>query len=167
MIDICTTITHALLICIPFSIFAVVSFLLRPRLWLHSLPQDIRELAAKKTEHEKKLTKFLLLPLVLLILPGLSIASTLYIALTTQTDLSFINVLIHLYGIWIIVHVWDFCIIDCTAILLIDPKHPPISGTEGANGWSSYAFHFRALLQAIVMSALFVIPCAFILALFV
>lgn len=167
MINFLTTITHALLICIPFTIFAVVSFLWRPRLWLHSLPPDIIELASAKTDHEEKLTKFLLLPLVLLILPGLSIASVLYISYTTHTDFSFISALSHLYGIWIIVHVWDFCVIDCGAILLIDPKNPPISGTEGAKGWSNYSFHFRSLLRAILMSALFVFPSALILSLFI
>jgi hypothetical protein len=162
MISFSTTGTHALLICIPFSIFAVGSFLWKPRLWLHSLPKDIISRAEPKTEQENRLTKRLLLPLVLIILPGLSIFSAWNAATTTATDLSFLGAVVHLYGIWIIVHVWDFVIIDCGAILIIDPAHPPIAGTEGAKGWSNYKFHFRALLRAIVMSAVFVIPAALI-----
>lgn len=163
MIDISTTLLHGLLICFPFSIFALGSFWWRPRLWLHSLPPDIIQMTDPKTEVEKRQTKYLLLPLYLVILPGLSIASVLYVAETTEIDFSFIGVLIHTYGIWIIVHIWDFLVIDCGSILLIDSQHPPIPGTEGAKGWNDYGFHFRALLRAILMSALFVVPCSAIL----
>lgn len=165
MIHFSITIFHALLICLPFTIFAAGSFWWRPRLWLHSLPPDIIQKASPKTAKEKKQTRYFLLPLFLLILPGLSIASVLYLDATTQMELSFIGATIHLYGIWSFVHLWDFIVIDCAAIQLIDPLHPPIKGTEGAAGWKNYAFHFRSFLKAILMSALFVIPCAFILSL--
>jgi hypothetical protein len=82
-----------------------------------------------------------------------------------ENDLSFSGILIHLYGIWAIVHLWDFLIIDCGAILLIDPKNPPIAGTENAKGWKDVGFHFRALLLALRMSILFVLPVAGILCL--
>ncbi|HMJ67651.1 MAG TPA: hypothetical protein VK508_02085 [Cyclobacteriaceae bacterium] len=133
---------------------------MKPRLWLHSLPKDIISRAEPKNERENRLTKTVLLPLVIIILPGLSILSAWNAATTTGTDLTFLGTVVHLYGIWIIVHVWDFVIIDCGAILVIDPTHPPIRGTEGAAGWSDYKFHFRAMLRAVVMSAVFVVPAS-------
>ena len=38
---------------------------------------------------------------------------------------------LHLYGIWVIVHLWDLIIIDFGHILLINPDSPPIPNTEG------------------------------------
>jgi hypothetical protein len=163
MIEISTTLLHGLLICVPFSIFALGSFWWRPRLWLHSLPPDIKQMTTPKTEAEKRQTRYLLLPVFLLILPGLSIASVMYVAETNQIDLSFAGILVHIYGIWMTVHIWDFLVIDCGFILLNDPQHPPIPGTEAAKGWKDYGFHFRALLRATVMSALFVAPASAVL----
>ncbi len=163
MIGLTTTLLHGLLICIPFSIFVVITFVRWPRLWLHSLPPDIIRRAAPKTEHEKRITKYVLLPIYLAILPGLSVLSVVYTAKTFALELSWIAILIHIYGIWIIVHAWDLIVIDGIGMLLIDPNHPPISGTEGAKGWKDLRFHFRSFLKAIVMSALFVVPAATIL----
>ena len=116
-----------------------------------------------KTSVEKKLTKFLLLPIYLMILPGLSIASTWYIHQMTGTDISFLGAFQHIYVIWFIVHLWDFLVIDGVSMLMINPYHPPIPGTEGAKGWKDYGFHFRSLVRAMVMSLLFAIPAAAIL----
>ena len=165
MIAFTTTILHALIICIPFSIFAIGTFLWKPRLWLHSLPPDIRQMADSKTALEEKQTKFLLLPLVVIILPGLSVASTWYVATKNHLDLSFMGTLIHLYGMWIIVHLWDFIIIDCAAILIIKNTSAPIKGTEGAQGWSDYRFHFKAFIEAVMKSSFFVVPASMILSL--
>ena len=164
MIPISTTILHGLLICIPFTIFALVSFWCWPRLWLHSLPPDIVAMAGQKTAAELRQTNYLLIP-VIIILPGLSAASTLYAAMTTKTDLSLIGTVVHLYSIWIIVHLWDFVVIDCGHALFINAQRPPIAGTEGAKGYRDYGFHFRAFLRATFKSILFVIPTALILSL--
>jgi hypothetical protein len=53
MISLTTTLLHGLLICIPFSIFVVITFVGWPRLWLHSLPSDIIKRAAPKTDREE------------------------------------------------------------------------------------------------------------------
>lgn len=159
MIAFSITLFHGFFICLLFSVFAFLSFWWRPRLWLHSLPPDIRRMAPAKTKSEKIQTRFILLPAYLVILPGLSLLSTIYIV-ETQPHLSFGGAVLHLYGIWILVHLWDFVAIDCGFALLIDAHHPPIPGTEGAKGWKDYGFHFRSLLKAIAMSALFVVPAA-------
>lgn len=161
-----TSLLHGLIICVPFSFFALVTFHWRPRLWLHSLPADIRQLARPKTKGEKRLTKYLLLPLLLIILPGLSIGSVWYLHSVEKIDLSFTEIFTHLYIVWIVVHLWDFLIIDCVSAVFIDPDRPPIPGTEGADGWKDFGFHFRALIKATIMSALFVVPCAWILSVF-
>ncbi|MCW3121114.1 MAG: putative rane protein, partial [Flavipsychrobacter sp.] len=152
---------HGLLICIPFSIFVIVSFVSNPRLWLHSLPPDIAKCVHPKTGVEKKITYYVLMPIFLLILPGLSVVSVLY--LSTIMHLSFVAILVHMYIVWITVHLWDLFVIDGIAMFIIDPQKPPIAGTEGADGWSNFNFHIRDFLKAIIMSLLFVVPVSLIL----
>lgn len=162
MVAATTTLLHGLLLCLPFSVFAIVSFRYWPRLWLHSLPPDIAQMAGPKTAEEVRQTRYLLIP-VLLILPGLSTLSLWYVK---HPNITFFGALVHLYGVWIIVHLWDFAVIDCGHALLIDAQHPPIPGTEGATGYRDYGFHFRAFLHAVWRSALFVVPCALLVSLF-
>jgi hypothetical protein len=155
------TLIHGLLICIPFSIFVAITFGKWPRLWLHSLPADIVEMAEPKTTREKAITKFVLLPTYLLILPGLSVGSVIW--LFNDEQFSFWAILIHLYGIWTIVHLWDLIIIDGIAMLIITPDLPPIKGTAGAKGWRNYDFHIRSFGKAVVMSVIFVVPASALL----
>ncbi len=164
MLSLTTTLAHGFLICIPFSLFVFVTFSRWPRLWLHSLPPDIQRLAGPKTASEERKTRFLLIP-YLLILPGLSIASTFFGAHAARVDLSFFGAVIHLYGIWILVHLWDLLIIDFGYALLMNPKRPPITGTAGAKGYRDFDFHLRAFARAVPMSALFVLPSALIISL--
>lgn len=164
MIPLSTTFLCGLLICIPFTIFVLVSFWGWPRLWLHSLPEDIAKMAGPKTAAEQRATK-LMLPPYLLILPGLSVASAVYLAQSANINLSFVGALVHIYLIWIIVHVYDFAVIDFVHALLINPAKPPIKGAEGAKGWKDMRFHFRSLLKAIPNSAIFVIPAALVVSL--
>jgi hypothetical protein len=163
MIDFSTTFRHAILICIPFTIFVAITFWKWPRLWLHSLPKDIVQLAPEKTSRERAITKYILLPLYLLILPGLSVASTVLMLTTSRETFSFVGILRHLYGIWILVHLWDLVVIDGIAMLLIDRHHPPIAGTAGAAGWKNYSFHVYSFMKAVIMSGIFVVPVSAIL----
>jgi hypothetical protein len=159
MIGFSTTLLHGLFICLPFSVFAVLTFWCWPRLWLHSLPPDIAEMAGSKTDAEIRNTRWLVLP-VLIILPGLSVASALYAGQATHTDLTVLGAFIHIYGIWLVVHLWDLVIIDFGHVLLIDPQRPPVPNTEGASGYKDYRFHFDAFLKACRLSLLFVVPAA-------
>lgn len=153
---------HGIAISIPFSVFVVISFTRMPRVWLHSLPQDIARLAAPKTRRETLLTRWLLLPIYLIILPGLSVTSCIYL-IATHTITSFSGILVHIYCVWVIVHILDFAVIDLGAMILIDPANPPIAGTVHAKGWRDVSFHLRSLFLALPMGALFVVPAAFIL----
>lgn len=163
MIDFSTTLLHGILICVPFTVFVTITFWKWPRLWLHSLPKDIIQLAPPKTLREKAVTKYVLLPVYLLILPGLSVASTVWIVTTLREDFLFVGILSHLYGIWIMVHAWDLLVIDSIAMMLINKDDPPIAGTAGAAGWKSYSFHIYSFVKAVLMSGFFVVPASGVL----
>lgn len=159
MIPASTTLLHGLELCVPFTIFVVVTFWRWPRLWLHSLPSDIQDLAGPKTEVELRQTKWLLV-VYLILLPGGSIASIVYASTQLSNELTIMGAFVHLYGIWLCIHLWDLVIIDVGHMLLINPESPPIPGTEYAAGYGNLGFHGLSFLRACVMSLFFVIPAA-------
>jgi hypothetical protein len=162
MIPIWTSVGHGLLLSVPFTVFAVGTFWVAPRLWLHSLPPDIAAMAGPKTPVEVRRTRYLLWA-YLAIFPALSLLST-AVAARHASDLTFTAACVHLYIIWVVVHVWDFVVIDCGHALLIDPLRPPIPGTTGARGYRDVAFHCRSMIKAVLMTGLFVVPAAALLA---
>ncbi|MDH3376856.1 MAG: hypothetical protein OEQ39_07805 [Gammaproteobacteria bacterium] len=159
-----TTAFYGLALCIPFTVFAIGTFWVRPRLWLHSLPPDIQEMAGPKTDREVRQTKWLLIA-YLLLLPGGSIVSLLFAAASARVELTVVGAFVHLYGVWVIVQLWDLVIIDVGHILFIDPDSPPIPGTNGAAGYKDFAFHARAFAKACFVSLVFVGPAALVLGL--
>jgi hypothetical protein len=45
----------------------------------------------------------------------------------------------------------------------VDPRRPPIPGTEGAAGYRDFGFHARAFTKACAMSLLFAVPAALLI----
>lgn len=164
MIAFTDSLVAGLVICVPFTLFVLITFWRMPRVWLHSLPADIARAAGPKTPQEQWTTRWVMMPTFLAILPGMSLVSAFWLASGHRLDLSFAGAVLHLYVVWTVVHVWDFLVIDCVYATAIDPARPPIGGTEGAAGWKDYGFHFRSLLVAIPMSGLFIVPAAAIIA---
>jgi hypothetical protein len=119
-----------LLVCIPFTAFVLISFWTGPRVWLHSLPADIRALAGPKTPREERLRRVVMLPISLAILPGLSTVTLFLLADRHATDVGFAGALLHLFVVSTVVHVWDFVVIDCPHALFINPDGRPSVGRK-------------------------------------
>lgn len=145
--------------CIPFSIMILMSFLTMPRLWLHSLPPDIQALAAPKTEGEKRLTAVMGI-FVLLAFFGVPLALTWRLQGERGGLLSFPEALAHLYGVWMIINLWDLVVIDWGYAALVNPEKPPIPGTAGAAGYKDYRFHLNSFMKASVFSLIILVPAA-------
>ncbi|MGE3179612.1 MAG: hypothetical protein AB7O32_19215 [Vicinamibacterales bacterium] len=152
-----------LIACIPFSAVVWASFLLRPRIWLHSLPDDIQRMAAPKTPAERTLTVWLG-AVVLLAFFGVPAILTWRRHVGTPGGLPLWHVATHLWGVWMIVNVWDLVAIDWPYAYLVDPRRPPIAGTAGARGYKDYWFHARAFLKASVFGLAFIVPAAAVIA---
>ena len=150
--------------CIPFSIVVWASFLTMPRLWLHSLPPDIRAMAPPKTAAERRLTA-VMGSLVLLCFFGVPIFLTLRLNSEVRGGLSFGEAFAHLYGVWMVVNLWDLLLIDWPYAYFMDPGRPPIPGTAGAAGYKDYGFHSRAFLKASVFSLALIVPAALLISL--
>lgn len=153
-----------LVACVPFSIVVWASFLSMPRLWLHSLPPDIQAMAPPKTAAERQMTGFMAV-LVLSCFFGVPIALTWRLHSELSGDLSFTQAFAHLYGVWMIVNVWDLALIDWPYAYFVNPNRPPIPGTAGARGYKDYGFHTRAFLKASAFSLAIIVPAALLISL--
>ena len=163
MFDINRVLIDGLTVSIPFALVVWISWFTKPRLWLHSLPDDIQAMAPPKTPREKQLTIFM----------GVFIMATFFggpILLTwrwnlEQNGLPFRIILVHLYSVWLIVNVWDLLLIDWLFTTFVNPQKPPIAGTEGAAGWKNYRFHLYAGLKASIFSLFLIVPAAALISL--
>lgn len=151
--------TDGLLACVPFTAAVWFTFARWPRMWLHSLPADIQALAPPKTSAERRLTA-IVGPLVLLCFFGVPAALTWRALAVAPAGATFSAVLTHLYGVWMIVNLWDLVVIDWGYARWMDPERPPIPGTAGAAGWKDYGFHARACLKASVLGLGIIVPLA-------
>ena len=157
-------VTDGLLSCIPFSIIVWASFLSMPRLWLHSLPPDIQAMAPPKTGAERRMTGFMG-ALVLLSFFGVPAALTWRLHAATSGGLSFLEALSHLYGVWLVVNLWDLVLIDWPYAYFVNPDRPPIPGTAGARGYKDYGFHAKAFVKASIFSLVIIVPAALVISL--
>jgi len=150
--------------CIPFSVVVWASFLSMPRLWLHSLPPDIQAMAPAKTAAERRMTG-VMGALVLASFFGVPIALTWRLHAGLSGGLTFGEAFTHLYGVWMIVNLWDLLLIDWPYAYFVDPRRPPIPGTVGALGYKDYGFHAKAFLKASVFSLAIIVPAALLISL--
>lgn len=151
-----------LIACVPFTLVAWTTFWWRPRLWLHSLPSDIRAMVPAKTADERRLTAWMG-ALVLACFFGVPAWLTWRHHAEVPGGLPFGATLGHLYGVWMVVNLWDLVGIDWPYAYFMDTSRPPIAGTTGARGWKDYGFHARAFLKASVFGLAFIVPAAFVM----
>jgi hypothetical protein len=147
---------------VPFSIVVWASFLSMPRLWLHSLPPDIQAMAPPKSAAERHLTG-IMGAVVLTTFFGVPAALTWRLHSTLPGGLSFGEAVAHLYGVWMVVNVWDLVMMDWPYAYFVNPDRPPIAGTGGARGYKDYGFHARKFVKASVLSPAVIVPAAFLI----
>jgi hypothetical protein len=150
MFPLSTFLTDSLIIIIYATAYIVITIRWKPRMWLHDFPADIQQMAAPKTDEEKRLTMLFGAPF-LVIFFGLMIAAGWRFKQATGAEFSFGGAWIYLYALFMGFNLWDLVILDWIGTTLIDPQNPPVAGTEGAAGWRDYAFHFRGFLKGCVI----------------
>jgi hypothetical protein len=137
-----------------FSAFVIGTVRWKPRIWLHDFPSDIQAMAAPKTAEEKRLTALVGTPLVIVFI-GLPILLAWDLKSILGVNFSFLSAWLYTYSLFFGVNLWDLVILDWIGFTLVDPQHPPFSGTEGAAGWRNYAFHFHGFLKGCIMGIVF------------
>lgn len=137
-----------------FTVFVVGTVLWKPRIWLHDFPADIQAMADPKTPAEERLTRVLGVPFILLFF-GLPLLLGWDLKAILGPEFTFLNAWLYGYALFFGVNLWDLIVLDWFGFLLVDPQNPPIPGTEGAQGYRDYAFHFYAFLRGCLIGIVF------------
>ena len=148
-----------------FTVFVVSTLRWKPRIWLHDFPADIQALAAPKTAEEQRLTMLVAVPFFVLLF-GLPLLLMWNLKAVMGADFGFFSTWLYAYGLFFGVNLWDLVALDWIGMSLVDPKHPPIPGTDGAAGWRNYAFHFYGFLKGCLIGLVFATFIATVIALF-
>jgi len=146
MIDVRLLLLDGSILTAVFAAFVVGSMLWKPRMWLHDFPADIQARVPPKTEEERRLTKRFAVPFFVVLLAGFAIPGLRYGAAN-----GFWGLALHLYLIRQMITPCALVVLDWGGMHLIDPRRPPLAGTEGAKGYRDYGFHFVGFLKGSVM----------------
>ena len=150
--DVSRTILDGLILSVLASIFIVITMRLKPRIWLQDYPDDIQALVPPKTEEEKRVSLVLGIPFLILLF-AVPFVSTLALKSRHQGDVSFLLLAANAFGVAFVFNVVDWLVLDWLMFCTLTPRFVVIPGTEGAEGYKNYWFHFRGFLIGTVFSA--------------
>jgi len=145
-------IVHGAFLSLLASAFIAITLRINPRIWLQDYPQDIQDRVPPKNAKERKLSLILGIPFLALLL-AVPFASTLALKHQHGGNVSFLQFFANGFGVLFIFNLVDWLIIDWLMFCTITPSFVVIPGTEGAEGYNDYAFHFRGFLIGTAFSA--------------
>jgi hypothetical protein len=146
MINTTLLLMDGIIITLVFTSYLVGTLLWKPRIWLHDFPADLQALMPPKTDLEKRLTALLAIPFFIILFGGFGLTAARY-----GTEHGFIGMILHVYLVWQVINLFDLVVIDWMGMHLVDPQNPPFPGTEGAQGYRDYHFHFIGFLRGSIM----------------
>lgn len=152
MIDLTRMIMHGAVLSLVTSAFIALTLYFVPRIWLQDYPQDIQDKVPPKTAPEKRLSLLLGIPFLILLF-AVPFISTLMLKQQRPGGLSFFQAFVNAFGTVFIFNLVDWLVLDWLMFCTITPPFVVIPGTEGAEGYKDYAFHFRGFLIGTVFSA--------------
>ena len=118
-----------------------------PRLFLNKsdVPADIFAAVPPKTEKEKRQSKWLGIPLFLLLIGG-PLYSTYTLSLQNP-GLSFFPLFWHAFLVLLMPTLGDLFLVDWLLLNTLTPRFFVYPGTEGFAGYKDYGFHLKAHLR--------------------
>jgi hypothetical protein len=125
---------------------------LNPEIWLPDYPPDVREMFGPMSERAKKQRRLAGIPVFLLLAATLVFAAVRF-ARIDGGESTFFAVVLGVFTVLIVFNVADLVILDWLIFVTIRPRFVVLPGTEGAEGYGDYGFHFRAFLKGVVGSA--------------
>ena len=154
---------HAAIYIVLATALLVGLVLYNPRLMLQDYPPAIKAIVPPKTDAERRLSTWLGMPflLVLLFYP---IYAT--FGFKSNSESGFFALWLYAFGIAFAFNLWDWLVLDWLVFCTITPKKFVIPGSEGHPAYKDYAFHFRGFLIGTAFSALMGMIAAGIVALF-
>lgn len=137
---------------IVLATLALVGLVLHnPRLMLQDYPPAIRAAVPAKTTKERRLSLWLGLPFMLVLL-----AYPIYVTFlfhVRNAGAGFGEVWLYAFGIAFAFNTWDWLVLDWLIFCTITPRAFVIPGSEGNPAYKDYFFHFRGFLIGTALSA--------------
>lgn len=163
MFDLPLFLVHASLYVGLATIFLLGLVLYSPRLMLQDYPPAIKAIVPPKTEQEKRLSTWLGLPFLLVLLVFPVYATFIYQA--QNEGAGFFSLWLYAFGIAFAFNLWDWLALDWLVFCTLTPRQFVIPGSEGHPAYKDYFFHFRGFLIGTVFSVLMGLIAAGIVAL--
>mgnify|MGYP001285064564 CR=1 FL=1 len=145
-------ILYGIILSILASSIIVGTLYVKPRLLLQRYPKDVQRMVQEKTEVEKKQTRLVGIPFLLVLL-AVPFVST-FVLKRSVADLSFAAAFGNAFGILTVFNLVDLFIIDWLLFVRIRPRFLVIPGSEGAKGYDNFAFHAKGFVSGTVMAAI-------------
>jgi hypothetical protein len=146
------------------TVFLLGLVLYNPRLMLQDYPPAIKAIVPPKTEQEKRLSTWLGLPFILILLV-FPIYATFFFE-GRMGSASFLSLWLYAFGIAFAFNLWDWLALDWLVFCTLTPRQFVIPGSEGHPAYKDYFFHFRGFLIGTVFSALMGLIAAGIVSIF-
>ena len=131
----------SVLMCVAFVGLAY----LNPEIWLPDYPPDIRERFGPMSGRAKKAG----VPVFLILVATLAFAAVRF-ARIAGGESSFLAVFLGVFTALLVFNVLDLVVLDWLIFVTIRPKIVVLPGTEGAQDYRDYGFHFGAFLKGVV-----------------
>lgn len=123
--------------------------LYNPRLMLQDYPPAIQAIVPPKTAREKRLSTWLGMPFLVILLLFPIYAAGLHLS---RSGGGFLSAWLYAFGIFFAFNLWDLLVLDWLVFCTLTPNRFVIPGTEGHPAYKDYAFHFRGFLIGTVFS---------------
>lgn len=152
MIEITRILTDGAVLSVLASVFIAVTMRLNPRIWLQDYPPDVQARVPPKTEKERRQSLLLGVPFLLLLVAG-PVVSTLAWENRMGGEIGFFSLALHAFGVVFVFNLVDLLVLDWLVFCALTPDFVVIPGSEGAEGYQDYGFHFRGFLIGTALSA--------------
>jgi hypothetical protein len=154
MPDLTLLLQHGVLYGAILSVLMVLAFVgaayLNPEIWLPDYPPDIRARFGPMSERAKRQRKLVGIPVFLLLAVVLVLSSVRLAQIGGEAV--FFSVFFGTFVVLLVFNAVDLLILDWLIFVTLMPRIVVLPGTEGAEGYGDYGFHFRAFLRGLVGS---------------
>ena len=151
MPDLTLLLQHGVLYGAILSVLMVLAFVgaayLNPEIWLPDYPPDIRERFGLMSERARRQRRLVGIP-VFLLLSGVLVLSSVRLA-QIGSESVFLSVFFGTFVVLLEFNAVDLLILDWLIFVTLRPRVVVLPGTEGAEGYGDYGFHFRAFLKGL------------------
>ena len=154
MPDLVLLLRHGVLYGAVLSVLMLLAFAgaayLNPEIWLPDYPPDIRERFGPMSERARRQRRLVGIP-VFLLLSGVLVLSSVRLA-QVGSESVFFSVFFGTFVVLLVFNVVDLLLLDWLVFVTLKPDIVVLPGTEGAEGYGDYGFHFRAFLKGLAGS---------------